>query len=128
MREPLGNLEDFEDFAERRRHLIAEIARQRGELAEAYRNLEKPIHYAEYGMRGFGFLRKNPWVFVAAPAAIKLASTFIGLKTAKASKPSPRQRPSIENKPKGWKKHVVTLGQNGWRLYQLYRRIRTYLP
>jgi hypothetical protein len=131
MSEPLENLEDFEDFedfAERRRHLIAEIARQRGELAEAYRNLEKPIHYAEYGMRGFGFLRKNPWVFVAAPAVVKLASTFIGHKTQKAAKPSPRQRPSIENKPKGWQKHVVTLGQNGWRLYQLYRRIRTYLP
>ena len=50
-----------EDFSERRGLLSAEIARQRGELAEAYRNLEKPIHYAEYGLRGFGFLRKNPW-------------------------------------------------------------------
>jgi len=118
---------DHENFAERRGLLAAQIARQRGELADAYRNLEKPIHYAEYGMRGFGFLRQNPWVFVAAPALVKLATTLFGLKTQK-SKPSPSQRRSIETKPKGWKKHVVTLGRNGWRLFQLYRRIRTYLP
>ena len=58
--------QDHENFAERRGILSAQIARQRGELAEAYRNIEKPIHYAEYGMRGFGFLRKNPWVFVTS--------------------------------------------------------------
>ena len=122
------SLEDFEDFAERRRHLIAQIARQRGELAEAYGNLEKPIHYAEYGMRGFGFLRKNPWVFVAAPAVVKLASTLIGLKANKSTKPAPRRRQNIENQSKGWKKHVVTWGGHGWRLFKLYRRLRTYLP
>jgi len=117
-----------EDFAERRRHLAAEIARQRGDLAEAYRNLEKPIHYAEYGLRGFGFLRKNPWVFVAAPAAVKLVSTLLGLKNQKSPKPAPRQRQGIEDRPKGWKKHVVTWGGHGWRLFKLYRRVRTYLP
>jgi hypothetical protein len=119
---------DHENFAERRGLLAAQIARQRGELAEAYRNLEKPIHYAEYGMRGFGFLRKNPWVFVAVPAVFNLTSTLLGLKKKKSLKPAPSRRQSLENKPGGWKKHVVTLGQNGWRLYQLYRRIRTYLP
>ena len=124
----MSESELYEDFAERRRHLAAEIARQRGELAEAYRNLEKPIHYAEYGMRGFGFLRKNPWVFAAAPAVFSIASTLLGLKNKKSSKPAPRQRQSIGDRPKGWKKHVVTWGGRGWRLYKLYRRVRTYLP
>jgi hypothetical protein len=117
-----------EDLAERRGLLVAQIARQRGELAEAYRNLEKPIHYAEYGMRGFGFLRKNPWVIVAAPAVFSMASTLFGLGKKKSSAPSPSQTQGVENEPKGWKKHVVTWGGHGWRLYKLYRRIRTYLP
>src|SRR5476649_1650962 len=117
-----------ENFAERRGLLAAQIARQRGELAEAYRNLERPLHYAEYGMRGFGFLRKNPWVFAAAPAVVSIASTLFGLKKKKSSKSAPRQRQGIENQPKGWKRHVVSVGRNGWLLFQLYRRIRTYFP
>ena len=119
---------DHENFAERRGLLAAQIARQRGELAEAYRNIEKPIHYAEYGMRGFGFLRKNSWVFVAAPAVVSITSTLLGLRKGKSSKPAPRQRQSIENRPKGWKKHVVTWGGHGWRLFKLYRRVRRYFP
>jgi len=117
-----------ENFAERRGLLAAQIARQRAELAEAYGNLEKPLHYAEYGLRGFGFLRKNPWIFAAAPAVVSIASTLVGLKQKKSPKPSPSLRQSIEKHPKGWKKHAVTVGRNGWRLYKLYRRIRTYLP
>jgi hypothetical protein len=115
-----------ENFAERRGLLAAQIARQRGELAEAYRNLEKPIHYAEYGMRGFGFLRKNPWVVVAVPAVFSAAATLLGLRKKKSSRPPPVQRQNIENEPKGWKKHVVTWGGHGWRLYKLYRRLRPY--
>jgi hypothetical protein len=121
-------LEDFEDLAERRRHLAAQIARQRGELAEAYRNLEKPIHYAEYGLRGFGFLRKNPWVFAAVPAVFSIASTFLGLKNKKSAQPAPSLRQRVGNPPKGLTGHLVKLGGHGWRLYKLYRRVRTYLP
>ena len=115
-----------EDFAERRGLLVAQIARQRGELAEAYRNLEKPIHYAEYGMRGFGFLRKNPWVIVTVPAVFSIASTLLGLRKKKSSAPPPVQRQSIENEPKGFKKHLVTWGGHGWRLYKLYRQLRRH--
>jgi hypothetical protein len=115
-----------ENFAERRGLLAAQIARQRGELAEAYRNLERPIHYAEYGLRGFGFLRKNPWVFVAAPAVLKMASILAGLKQKKISKPAPSRRQGVENKPKGLGRHVVTWGKRGWKLFQLYRRIRSH--
>jgi len=120
--------ENFEDFTEHRRQLAARIARQRGELAEAYRNLEKPIHYAEYGLRGFGFLRKNSWVFAAAPAVVSIASTLLGLKQKKSSKPAPSQRQSIEARSKGIVGHAVKWGGHGVRLFKLYRRIRTYLP
>src|SRR5476649_2780472 len=113
-----------ENFAERRGLLAAQIARQRGELAQAYRNLEKPIHYAEYGMRGFGFLRKNPWVLTVVPAAFSLTSTVIGLVRNKPAKAAPRQRQSLEREPKGWKKHAVTWGGRGWKLFKFYRRVR----
>ena len=113
-----------ENLSERRGLLTAEIARQRVELAEAYRNIEKPIHYAEYGLRGFGFIRKNPWVFVAVPAVFSVAATFFGLQKKKS--PEPARRQDTANQPKGWKKHVLTWGGHGWRLYKLYRRVRPY--
>ena len=117
-----------ENLSERRGLLVAQIARQRGELAEAYRNLEKPIHYAEYGLRGFGFLRKNPWVIAAVPAVVSIASTLLGLGKKKSPKPMPVQRQSVENRPKGIVGHALKLGGHGWRLYKLYRRVRTYFP
>jgi len=115
-----------ENFAERRGLLAVQIARQRGELAEAYRNLEKPIHYAEYGMRGFGFLRKNPWFFVALPAVLSMASTFFGLRKKKSVPPPPSQPQSVEGPPKGFLGHAAKWSGHGWQLYKFYRRIRRY--
>jgi len=116
-----------ESLDERRDLLTAQIARQRGELAQAYLNLEKPIHYAEYGLRGVGFLRSNPWIFLAVPALVSTASTLLGLQKKKPATPAPVERPA-ENRPKGWTHHVKTWGGHGWRLYKLYRRIRPYFP
>ena len=71
--------EPGESMDQRRAHLAAQIARQRGELAAAYRNLAKPIQYAEYGVRGFGFLRANPWVLTLVPALVSITSTVVGV-------------------------------------------------
>jgi hypothetical protein len=120
--------ENRENFAERRGRLIADIARQRGQLAEAYRNLEKPIHYAEYGMRGFGFFRRNPWVFAAVPAVFSVASTLLGLRKKNSSQPAPRQRQSVDRQPKSFAGHALKWGGHGWRLFRFYRRLRTYFP
>ncbi|HEV3272627.1 MAG TPA: hypothetical protein VGZ93_10645 [Candidatus Methylacidiphilales bacterium] len=118
-----------EDFAKRREFLAAQIARQRGELAEAYRNLERPLHYAEYGLRGFGFLRKNPWIFVAAPAAVKVAATFFGVAKKKLAGAGAEERRGVGGRArKGIGKHLATWGGHGWRLYKLYRRARSYFP
>jgi hypothetical protein len=122
------NLPD-ESITERRVRLAGEIARQRTDLGRAYRNLEKPIHYAEYGLRGFGFLRKNSWVIAAVPATVSIVSTLIGLrKQSKALKLSPRQRQKIESeaRPKGLLGHVLKVGGHGWRLFKLYRRVRPF--
>ena len=123
-------MSEFEGtMAERRAHLAAEIARQRGDLAVAYRNLEKPILYTEYGLKGFGFIRQNPWVLTAIPAALSVSSTIFGLVRNKSAKPAARPKERMdERRSKGIIGHATKWGQRGWKLFQLYRRVRTYLP
>jgi hypothetical protein len=120
-----------EPFADRRERLAGEIARQRRELAYAYTNLAKPIHYAEYGLRGFGFLRKNTWVFTVVPAVLSIGSTLLGLRKLKSSGPklSPRQIQKMESRaPKSLMGHAVKWGGHGMKLFRLYRRIRRFIP
>jgi len=116
------------NLAERRAILTAQIAHQRSELGDAYRNLEKPIHYVEYGMRGFGFLRKNTWVFLAVPAVFSVASSLLGFRKRKPARPSFGQRQSmdLERRPKSLGGHVLRLGGFGWKLFQFYRRVRPF--
>jgi hypothetical protein len=120
-----------EDFAERRRRLATQIARQRTEFSEAYTRLAQPIRYAEHGLRGFGFLRSNPWIMAAVPAAvsiIKLLWTFSRMKKAHSFESPPRQAQTRDAGGPGFKKTVATLAGHGWNLFKLYRRIRPYFP
>ena len=124
--------ESGESMDQRRAHLAAQIARQRGELAEAYRNLAKPIQYAEYGIRGFGFLRSNPWVLTLVPALVSITSSVIGVVRNKPAKVAPRARHKLEQEAereaKGVVQHVAKWGKRGWKLFKLYRGVRRYLP
>ncbi len=119
-----------ESIAERRVRLAGQIARQRAELAQAYQNLEKPIHYAEVGMRGVGFLRQNSWVLAVLPAAFSIGSSLWSLrKTSKEPKLTPRQKhilEAAEEKPKGLLGHALHYGGHGWKLFKLYRRLRPF--
>jgi len=120
-----------ESMDQRRARLAATIASQRGELAEAYRNLEKPIQYGEYALRGFGFLRKNPWVITVVPAVFSIGSTLLGLRKSKEPKISrgQRQEPErLEKQPKGFVGHAMKWGGHGFRLFKFYRRVRKYMP
>src|SRR5476651_805570 len=116
-------MSEFEGtMEERRAHLSAEIARQRGDLAAAYHNMHKPIEVGEAGLRTFGFIRQNSWIFVAVPAAIKVVSFFMGLRGG--SKPTPSQRQHVERereRPKGFTGHALKWGGHGWRLFKIYR-------
>jgi len=115
-----------EDFATRRLRLTSQIARQRTEFSEAYTQLEKPIRYTEYGLRGFGFIRSNPWIIAAVPATVGIIKTLWG--SAPKKKKSPSESQATAPEPTGLKKTVVTWAGHGWRLFQLYRRIRSYFP
>jgi len=123
------SLPEEESFIEKRARLAAEISRQRGELSDAYLKLEKPIRYTEYGMRGFGFLRQNPWVVAAVPAVFSLVSSFFGGKKKGKSAPSAEMSQSQDKSKLGKAKQVLAAGvRHGWQLYQLYRRVRTLIP
>jgi hypothetical protein len=121
---------------ERRRHLIAEIARQRAELGEAYRGLHKPIELGESGLRAFGFLRENAWIFTAIPASLNLVTFLFGLKNmvmgtpakAIASERHALERELEKKRPKSLLGHAAHWGGHGWRVYKIYRRVKKYLP
>ena len=125
-----------ESMDQRRARLAAEIARQRGEFAVAYQNLSRPIHYAENAMRGFGFLRQNPWIITTVPAVFSIASTLMGLRKEKTapkarSKLSLRERrelEELERKPRSLLGHAVKWGGHGWKLFKTYRRLRRFIP
>jgi hypothetical protein len=126
-----------ESLAEKQRRLAADIARQRGELATAYRDIAKPILYTEYGLRGFGFLRQNPWVLTIVPATFSTTTTLIGLiRMLTSPKAAPRkakwfgraEEKEAKRESKGIAGHVMKWGGHGWRIFKIYRRVRKYFP
>ncbi len=131
-----------EDFATRRAQLTAEIARQRVQLADAYQQLERPLRYTEYGMKGFAFIRQNQWILTAAPALvgsiptiINLVSSAIGWKKKKKP-PAPVQtqvRPAevapagVATKMSRASQALMTGAEHGLRAYNIYRRVRSII-
>ena len=125
-----------ETLAEKQHRLAADIARQRGQLADAYRDIAKPILYTEYALRGFGFLRQNPWVLTIGPATFSIVSTVIGLIRNKPAKSDRRkskwfareEEREAGRETKGLMGHAMKWGGHGWKIFRLYRRFRKYLP
>ena len=113
------------EFAVRREVLARQIARQRGELIHAFRDLEKPITYVERGLTVLGFLRNNPWVFVAAPTALNILFQIFGLRR-KPSKPVPGAVQEIPNPTEHSRSPLMRWGGRALQAYQLYRRVRPY--
>jgi len=114
-------IEPVEDYAVRREMLAQQIARQRGQLAAAYSDLEKPIRYMEYGIRAVGFIRQNSWIFIAVPAVLKLALSLIGGGgKRKPAKSSPRQEQSQS------RSFLSVWGGRALEAYKLYLRLRPF--
>jgi hypothetical protein len=124
------------DLFQRRQTLIAQIESQRMELAQAYRALEKPIHYGEQALKGFGFLRRNPWIAMAAPGATSLLFSGIGFLLR-------RGKPRLKREPVGREEIIAALREEeakaktsgvrkwigyGVKAFQLYRRYRPLIP
>jgi hypothetical protein len=125
-----------ETMAQRRARLSAEIARQRGDLAHAYLSLHKPIEMGETGLQAFGFVRKNAWIFPAVTTTVTVGSTLLsllGITKGKESKVIAAQRKRLaelerEKAPKGIAGHAVKWGGRGLKLFNLYRRVKKFIP
>ena len=125
-----------ESMDQRRAEIAARIARQRDELTAAYRNLATPITYVQSGMKGFSFLRRNPWVLSVVPAVFTVTSAVVGIVRNKPAVKDKRPRRSkwedaekrAAKESKSIGGHLAKWGGRGWKLFQLYRRIRKFVP
>ena len=118
------------NLATRRQVLIAQIESQRLELGQAYRALEKPIHHGEMALQGFGFLRKNPWVAMAAPGFTGLLFSGVGFLLRRGK---PKVEPQVDHEKllkalkaeeSKAKRPVMKYVGYGVKAFQLYRRLR----
>ena len=137
-----------ETLAEKQRRLAADIARQRSQLAGAYRDIAKPILYTEYGLRGMGFLRSNPWILTIIPASLSTTTSLLAIvKTLMGGKSAPKKSKGfgstartaerevesdaardIRRGKKTLGQHLLHWGGHGWKAYRIYRRVRKFLP
>ncbi len=123
------------DLFHRRQVLIAQIESQRLELAQAYHQLEKPIQYGEQALKGFGFLRRNPWIAMAAPGVTSLLFSGVGL-LLRRGKPTAKEEPVSREKIIEALRHEESKAKKPMRKYlgyafkafQLYRRFRPLIP
>lgn len=130
-----------ESLGEKQRRLAADIARQRTQLAGAYRDIAKPILYTEYGLRGMGFLRSNPWILTIIPASLSTTTSVLAIVRAfTTGKPAPKKarwfaraaERDVEQEAKREKKtllnHALKWSGHGWKAFKIYRRVRKYFP
>ena len=121
-------------LTDKKRRLIDQIARQRGELAYAYGNMSKPLLYTEYAMRGYGLLRQNPWVLSVIPAGMSIFTALVGLvRRPKAPRGKLKwlARDAERNAARtaeraGLGSLAVKWGGRGWKLFRLYGRLRKF--
>jgi hypothetical protein len=126
------------DLFRRRQTLIAQIESQRMELNQAYRQLEKPILYGEQALKGFGFLRRNPWVAMAAPGVTSLVFSGIGMLMRRGKPAAKHEKLSHEEiiaalkaedeAAKAMKKPVRKYLGYVIKAFQLYRKYRPLIP
>jgi hypothetical protein len=123
-------------LSEKREKLSEQIARQRVELAVAYRGLIKPFQYTETGIAAVKTLRKNGWLLALAPSAVSLVFSFFGWE--KKGKPGLLGR--LRRKSKNAdaddeeeiaakvKKPMSRWARRAWGAFQVYRRVRPFIP
>jgi len=119
-----------EGTEKRRLELMEQIARQRTELAHAYRGLAKPLDYTQKGIKGMKALRQNAWLIGLVPSIIAIVFSLFGWK--KKEKASLLSRRSKEEKLREAeavaRKPLAKWAARGWAAFQLYRRVRPFLP
>ena len=131
----------LQDYTERRVQLARQISGQRRELAEAYRDLGKPLFYAQTGIKGVQMLRQNAWLIALAPSVIGIVSGLLGLRKKEAPKrglfdfwkkkagTSEEEAAEIESQARHRARPLLRqLLGHGVTAFKLYRRIRPFIP
>jgi hypothetical protein len=127
-------------FQDRREKIAGQIAQQRHELAEAYRDLGKPLKYTQAAVKGVQVIRENAWLLALSPSVVGLVFSFLGWKK---EKPTPKlfgffkrkkAAPTVaieEEEGKAVRKAkplVQRLIGHGVTAVKLYRKLRPFLP
>ncbi len=131
----------LQEYSERRVQLARQIAGQRRELAEAYRDLGKPLFYAQTAVKGVQMVRENAWLIALAPSVIGIVSGLLGLRKKDAPKrslfdfwkkkaaPSEEEAAEVESKAARHARPLLRrLIGHGVTAFKLYRKIRPFIP
>ncbi len=125
---------------DRRVKIAGQIAQQRHELAEAYRDLGKPLKYTQVAVKGAQVIRENAWLLALSPSVVGLVFSFLGWKK---EKPAPKllglfrrkqAAPKVEIEEEEGKAArrarplVQRLIGHGVTAVKLYRKLRPFLP
>jgi hypothetical protein len=133
-----------ESLATRRENISRQIARQRTELAEAYRDLGRPLQYTQVGIKGLQMLRQNAWLISLSPSLVGVATSLYGLATGRKKSgslpswlPFGKKKATASVKKGVEEEHELSrkasplikkwLG-HGVSAFRLYRKVRPYLP
>ena len=131
----------LKEYSERRDQLARQIAGQRRELAEAYRDLGKPLFYAQSGIKGVQIVRQNAWLIALAPSVIGIVNGLLGLRKKDAPKRglfdfwkkqagTPQEEAAeIESRARRRARPLLRrLIGHGVTAFKLYRKIRPFIP
>jgi hypothetical protein len=128
------------EYSERRVQLVKQISGQRQELAEAYRDLGKPIAYTQAGIKGVQMIRQNAWLIALAPSAIGIVSGLLNLRKKDApkrglldfwkKKPAPageaaEAEADVSRRARPLLRRLIG---HGVTAFKLYRQVRPYIP
>jgi hypothetical protein len=127
-------------LATRREHLEKQIARQRAELAEAYRDLGRPLKYTQTGIKGFQFLKQNGWLLALSPSVVGLVFSFLGWKKTDQPRPKwfpfPWKKKPVEDEAEKEESGISRrarpllhrLIRHGVSAFKIYRKVRPFIP
>ncbi len=128
-------------YSSRREQLARQITGQRQELAEAYRDLGKPISYAQTGIKGLQIVRQNAWLIALAPSAISIVSGLLALrkkdepkrglfdfwkkKTAVPEKKAAEVESGALRRARPLLRRLIG---HGVTAFKVYRKVRPFIP
>ena len=127
------------ELAARRERLSKQIAGQRTMLAEAYRDLGKPLQYTQTAVKGVQMLRQNAWLLALSPVAVKLAFSFLGWKKVEKGRPGllsffrkGNAGTVVEDDARAASRRarplLTRLLGHGVSAFKIYRRVRPFIP